>query len=350
MTGRSGTAPARRGGAPGHAAPWIVHLQRRPHPQQVSIERVFEAVRARLPDRLAPEVVTSSYRSSGILRRLRAVLEARRLQGDLTHVIGDVHYLTLLLDPRRTVLTVHDTEFLDRASALKRQLYTWLWLRLPVRRSAVVTVPSEATRRTLLAAVRCDPGKVRVVVNPVRESFVPMPPPTPSGPPLVLLMGTWPNKNVERSAAALAGLDCRVAVVGRLSAAQRAALQAARLDVEEHVDLADDDVVALMRRCDLLLFPSLAEGFGLPLIEAQATGRPVVTSDRPPMSDIAGDAAELVDPEDVASIRAGVRRVLDDPQRRSELVAAGLRNVERFRVEAVAAAYAAIYDEVLSRR
>ncbi len=324
----------------------VVQLHRRPHPQQVSIERVFDAVHDALAARVELDVVVSSFPSSGVLPRLRAVLEARRHQGAVTHVVGDVHYLALLLDPRRTVLTVHDTEFLNRVGGLRGLVYTWLWLRLPVRRSALVTVVSEQTRRDLLAVVGCSPDKVRVVPNPVREDFGPAPRPDLADPPRVLLMGTWPNKNVARSAAALTGLGCRISVVGRLDDASRAALRAADPELREHVDLDDDGVVAAVRDCDLLLFPSLKEGFGLPVLEAQATGRPVVTSDRSPLRDVAGGAAVLVDPDDTASVRAGVARVLADPGLRAELVAGGLANVGHYRPAAVAAAYAEVYAEV----
>jgi glycosyltransferase involved in cell wall biosynthesis len=104
--------------------------------------------------------------------------------------------------------------------------------------------------------------------------------------------------------------------------------------------------VRLLRECDLLLFPSLHEGFGLPIVEAQATGRPVVTSDREPMTEVSGGAAVLVDPEDVASIRTGVLRVLEDHQLAAELVRRGRVNVGRFSASAVAAQYAAIYWEL----
>lgn len=327
--------------------PHVVHLQRRPSAGQVSIEKVFAVVRQHLPG-YDVEVVLSSQPNTGVLPRLLAVLEARRHQGDVTHIVGDVHFLAALLRKRTTVLTIHDTEFILRTgtSGVKKLLYTWLWVRLPVWRAGTVTVCSEATRDDVLGLVGGDPARLHVVPDPVRELFVPAPLPD-NDRPVVLLMGTWPSKNLARSALALAGLDCRVVVIGPLSAEQRG--QLAGLDVDHRTDLTDAEVLAAMHACDLLLFPSLHEGFGLPIIEAQAAGRPVVTSDRRPMRDVAGGAACLVDPEDVASIRAGVLRVLQDSGYRDELVAAGLRNVGRFEVRAVAAAYAALYDAVLSR-
>lgn len=322
-----------------------MHLQRRPHPGQVSNEVVFDAVREGLArsGRFRVDVHVSSHHNTGVLPRLRAVLQARRNQGELTHVVGDVHFLTLLLRRRSTVLTIHDVEFLARHRGLKAALYRWLWVRLPVRRSALVTVVSEATRDDLVA-LGVEAAVLRVVVNPVREAFVPAPLHERAR-PHVLLMGTWPNKNLERSAQALIGLDVDVTVIGPLRDAQRALL--APLGARLLTDLSTAQVVAALHECDLLLFPSLQEGFGLPIVEAQACGRPVVTSDRRPMRDVAGAGACLVDPEDVDAIRAGVRRVLTDRAYARALVAAGLDNVQRYRLAAVTAAYEAVYDEVL---
>jgi glycosyltransferase involved in cell wall biosynthesis len=323
----------------------VVHLTRRPHPHQRSIEIVFETVRAHLPPDVAVRVETSSHFSSGVVPRLKAVLEARRLQGSVTHVVGDIHYVTLLMRRRSTVLTVHDVEFLSRAGRLKHLLYSWLWLRMPVARSAVVTVPSEGSRTALVATLGRDPG-VRVVPNPLRPGFQHAPHGERTGPPVVLLMGTWPNKNLPRSAEALRGLPVQVVLIGPVDDRQRSLLDDAVPGWTHHPGPDDDEVVRLVRSCDLLLFPSLQEGFGLPIVEAQATGRPVVTSDRQPMSDVSGGAAVLVDPEDVASVRAGVLRVLEDPALAEDLVRRGLVNVQRFSPRAVAAQYAEIYREL----
>lgn len=327
--------------------PRVVHLQRKPHPGQISNEVVFEAVREGLASsgRFDVRVVVSAHDNNGVLPRLRALFEARHNQGDVTHVVGDVHFLTLLLRRRSTVLTIHDVEFLVRHGGAKAALYRWLWVALPVRRSRLVTVVSEATRDDLVA-MGTDPSVIRVVVNPVRDVFTPAPLLTHER-AVVLLMGTWPNKNLDRSVAALVGLDVDVVVIGPLDDRQRALL--APLSARTLTDLDTEQVVAELHACDVLLFPSLQEGFGLPIVEAQASGRPVVTSDRRPMSDVAGEGACLVDPEDVASIRAGVQRVLGDRAYALALVEHGLRNVDRFRLEAVTAAYEAVYDEVLGR-
>jgi glycosyltransferase involved in cell wall biosynthesis len=327
----------------------VVQVQRRSFPGHYSMERVFAQIRDALPPGFDVELWVTSQYSKGVLPRARTALEARRHQGDVTHVTGDINYAAILLRHRRTLLTVHDTEFLERANGAKRFLYTWMWLRLPVWRAGLVTAPSEATRRDLLDLVRTDPARIRVVANPVGDEFVAAPAPT-ARPPVVLLVGTRPNKNVHRAAAALSGLDCRVVVIGELDPGQRAAFADAGVDVDQRSGLTDEDLRRAYRDSDLLLFPSTKEGFGIPVLEAQATGRPVVTSDRSPLPEVSGGAACLVDPLDVDAIRAAVQRVLSDSDYRADLVRRGLENVRRYRVSTIAASYAALYEELASRR
>jgi glycosyltransferase involved in cell wall biosynthesis len=326
----------------------VVHLQRRSFPGQFSIERVFAEVRRHLPPRFQVEVVITSGRNQGVLSRVATVMEARRLKADVVHVTGDINYAALLIDRRHSVVTIHDTEFLDRSSAAKRLVYEWLWLRLPIWRAGVVTVGSEGTKQDLLKFAPRAGQKIRVIPHPIGAGFVPVPR-EQAARPTILLVGTWPAKNVVRSAAALAGIDCRVRVLGALDPDQELALKEAGLDFEALTGLDDEAVRAAYADCDLLLFPSLKEGFGLPVIEAQATGRPVVTSNSAPLPEVAGGAACFVDPYDVESIRSGVRAVLADGTYRADLVRRGLDNVQRFQPEVVAAAYARVYDEFASR-
>jgi glycosyltransferase involved in cell wall biosynthesis len=103
---------------------------------------------------------------------------------------------------------------------------------------------------------------------------------------------------------------------------------------------------SLYAQADMVLFASTYEGFGLPIIEAQATGRPVVTSRVTAMPEVAGEGACLVDPYDVSSIRNGVLRVLDDGSYRDSLVHLGFENVRRFEPSLIASQYARLYEEV----
>ena len=109
------------------------------------------------------------------------------------------------------------------------------------------------------------------------------------------------------------------------------------------------DLIALFNLADVLSFPSLYEGFGLPIVEAMACGTPVLTSRRGALEEVAGSAAEYVDPLDVDSIAAGLCRVLTSPERQAELRGLGFETVRRFSWQTAAEQTRQIYDDVLER-
>jgi glycosyltransferase involved in cell wall biosynthesis len=112
----------------------------------------------------------------------------------------------------------------------------------------------------------------------------------------------------------------------------------------EALDIGTEDLHALYCNAAFLLFPSIEEGFGWPIVEAQACGCPVVTSNRPPMTEAAGEAAIFVDPTNPESAAAVIA---DGVSRREWLREAGLRNVQRFDSNRIADCYLALYEEIL---
>jgi glycosyltransferase involved in cell wall biosynthesis len=167
--------------------------------------------------------------------------------------------------------------------------------------------------------------------------------------PTVLLIGTLPHKNLERMVQALAAIPCRLRIVGRLTGQQRTLLEKLGHEFVNEFDLTTAQMAHAYRECDVVGFASLFEGFGMPILEGQASGRPVVTSRQSPMQEVAGEGACLVDPNDVESIRAGFARVIGDAAYRSGLIEHGLRNVAQYRPERVAVMYLDLYRELTAR-
>lgn len=324
----------------------ITQFFRRPYPGAFSIERLYSDVRLGLSVSCLVKVAVCQRFSRGFWARLTNIVEARRCQSDVNHITGDVHYLSFLLPKARTILTIHDLVLLERLRGWRYWVAWLLWYWVPVRRSRVVVTVSDATRRALIKTLRCNPDKIRVVYNCVSHDFYPAPKSTMPEIPRILQVGTGENKNLIRVAEALRGVVCTLVIVGALSEQQRIWLNNQGISFENYVGLTTNQLVEEYVKSDLVIFASTFEGFGLPVVEAQAVGRPVITSNIAPMCDIAGENACLVDPFCVDSIHTGIVRALADPEYRNLLVSAGFSNVTRFSVTQVAAEYEKIYKEV----
>jgi glycosyltransferase involved in cell wall biosynthesis len=127
-------------------------------------------------------------------------------------------------------------------------------------------------------------------------------------------------------------------------------LEHSGIEHEWAAGLSDAEVAGKYREADLVVFCSTFEGFGMPIIEAQAVGRPVVTSNIEPMSEVAGGAACLVDPYDDHSMREGILRVIEEPAYREDLVRRGFENVKRFSAGEIGRRYVRLYQEVMRSR
>lgn len=323
----------------------VCHFQRRPG-RGHSLERLFGRIREELPATIAHRVWFAPHARLTPYCIASNVVQARRHQADVNHVTGDAYYVGLALDRSRTVLSIHDLVSLNRLSSLKRAFVYMIWYYLPIRHAKVVTVGSEATKAELINSFPWCAGKVRVIHDCLPCRYTPQPARPMPATPRVLHIGTAAHKNIERLAEALSGIPCQLHIVGVLRPSQRNALDEQRVDYVALEYLSDAEMSAEYKAADVVAFASTYEGFGLPIIEGQAMGRPVVTSDVPPMNEVAGDAACLVNPYDAASIRMGLLRIIEDGKYRMELRQRGIENVQRFTASHIARQYAELYEEI----
>ena len=314
---------------------------------QYSIERLFGAVSEALPaDRFEIQHLVCPFESKGLLPRLAAILWAAIHQGDINHITGDVNFLGLLMRKSRTILTIHDSASMIRLKNWRRSLYLLVWLRLPIRRAGRVTAISERTLAETLSYVNADRSKFIVIPNCVTMNINLSTREFVEKRPRLLAIGTKPNKNLPRVMEALQGIPCQLVIVGVLSDLHRALIDRFKLDVEHHVGLDDNAIEHQYQDADLVLFVSTYEGFGLPILEAQAAGKPLITSKRAPMQSVAGPGSCLVDPDSTGEIREAILRVLNDHTYRAALVRAGTENVRDYSQVAIAARYAEVYEDM----
>ncbi len=323
----------------------VQQVFRKPIPEYFSLENVFSNIREPLEKWFRVSTTTAISERAHPLAVLKNLWGFRKLEGDVFHVTGDIHYAVFAFSGKKTVLTIHDCVFLYNKTGVHKWIFLWFWLKLPVRHVRFVTTISEATKKDIIQHTGCAPSKVIVINNPMDVCFTFSPKPFNATRPLILQMGTWTNKNLERVIEALAGLSCHLTIIGKLSDAQLALLKQSNIDYLNHFNLSKEELIAQYKECDMVVFASTFEGFGLPVIEAQATGRPLVTSNLSPMKDVAGEGACFADPYDSTSIRNCVDRIIADPAYRESIVRSGLENIKRFNPETVAAAYASVYAQ-----
>ncbi len=222
------------------------------------------------------------------------------------------------------VVTVHDLAVLRHPETFN--LWTRQYSRLCVSRVAraarLVIAVSEHTKRDVVELLGVTEERIRVVPNGVGEAF------SPEGPAedgdYVLAVGTVePRKNLARLSEATRRLGVELRVVG----AKGWGHVELGAGVRRLGRVSDDELARLYRGARCLAYPSLYEGFGIPILEAMASGTPVVTSRGGATEEVAGAAAILVDPRDTAAIAAGIDEAA---ARRAELVPAGLERAREF--------------------
>ena len=303
-----------------------------------------------MPKDINCKVEISRYESRGIFKRIYNIAEAAFKQGDINHITGDVNYLCYFMRRKHTILTVHDCNFTFNATGFKKCLLWFFWFVIPFKRVACVTVISESTKQELLKYVRYSEGKIHVVPNCISPVFKYTPQAFNVTRPLILQIGTKVNKNILRLADALRDIPCKLEIIGNLTEKQKQSLVVNSIDYTNCTGITEDEMVKKYQSCDMLTFVSLYEGFGMPILEANAIGRPVITSNILSMPEVAGDAACLVDPYNIEDIRTGILRIIGDRQYREQLVINGLKNVGRYAPEIIAKQYAGLYREVYDAR
>ncbi|GAB4400431.1 MAG: glycosyltransferase family 1 protein [Anaerolineales bacterium] len=276
---------------------------------------------------------------------IRLAAEVRLRPPDVLFVPAHV----LPLWPGRAVATVHDLGYrhFPQAHPWAARMYLDWGTRHNARAGRLVIADSHATREDLVRFYGVPADKIRVAypglrpdLQPVRDAAAMEAVQRRYGiePPYVLYVGTLqPRKNLTRLIEAFAHVPPphRLVLAGRKGWMYGEILRRAEeLGIGERVlfpgYVPDEDLPALLTGAALFAFPSLYEGFGLPVLEAMVCGAPVVCSNTSSLPEVAGDAAILVSPTDTQALAAAMNRVLADEGLRAELVRRGRERAQRF--------------------
>ena len=302
-----------------------------------------------------------------IKEQLHIPLLLKREGADVFHA---PHYVLPPLLPCPSVVTIHDCIHLMFPEYLPNKLayvYARTFMTIAARRSSKVLTVSEASKRDILHFLHIPASKVEVVYNAIDDRFDREPEMDDVvrvrqryqlNDPFLLYAGNIkPHKNVDRVIEAFARLKRRgferlkLLIIGdEISKNPQLRRAVHRHQLHQHVRflgfVPDATLAVLYRLADVFVFPSLYEGFGLPPLEAMASGTPVVTSNVSSLPEVVGDAALLVDPRDPEAIAGAIQRILTDDDLRRVLTQKGLGRAHEFSWERSVRRIRDIYLEV----
>ena len=290
-------------------------------------------------------------------------LAARSHQGDVNHIVDHSYaHLVNALDPRRTVVTCHDIAPLALNEGRGISRYLWNQSFRAMLRAAHIIADSDFTRSEILRHANYPANQITVVPLGVDQVF--FEPPLDSdierlrvehhltGKQIVLHVGSCaPRKNVETILRAMTSLrDCVfVQVGGQFNATQNRLID--ELGLRERViqisSATETELRLWYNVANVFVMPSTYEGFGLPVLEAMASGTPVIASHCAALVQVAGDAALLTDPRDSIKLAEQIQLLLSDATRADEMRARGIARAKQFTWERTARETLAVYRQIV---
>jgi glycosyltransferase involved in cell wall biosynthesis len=339
--------------------PEHAYLAYTPRPGELPFEPGGGRVEVRGPRGPLGRAIPALWRTRGVVRDLRAD------RVTLFHGLSNELPLGIERSGVASVVTIHDLIFErlpELYPPLDRRIYA-AKARSAVRRAGVVVAVSEQTGRDLVELYGADPGRIRVVYQTCHEAFrTPVPEERLRDvaaryelpPRFLLAVGTIERrKNLLVALRALERLPGVLLVaVGRPTAYAEEIVSFARArGLERRVRLlsgvSTPDLAAMYRLATLALYPSLFEGFGIPIVEALFSGTPVVTTRGGCFGEAGGPGSAYVDPHDPDALRETIARLLEDEAARARMREEGLRHAARFSDEAIAAGLFDAYEQAL---
>ncbi len=314
-------------------------------PQYNSIEELFSWLTPEFEKSYNVDCLELPFSGAGpkaILGNINYI-RSLKFRNELVHITGHENYIAPFCG-KRCVLTIHDIGSALSGNRLKRILIRLFWFWIPALFVKKITVISETSAKEVSKLIPFATKKISVVHNPVSPKIKPFPKSFNFENPRILFIGTKPNKNLERTVEALIGVKCNLIIIGKLTDTQKKLLTDSNIDFENESFIPYQQIVDHYKACDLLLFPSLYEGFGLPVLEAQAIGRPVITSNISSLPEVAGDGALFIDPYKIAEITKAIHSLKKMDS--SILLQKGFKNVKTYQTTEIAQKYRTVYSQI----
>lgn len=326
--------------------PIVLFLRHKPEGQN-SLEELAYMLCAQIPD---IKLMVLPKPSTSLRNVIINICFARRNAGKVNHIFSPAEGYIAPFIKGEKIVTWHDVKtLLESPSKIKRWIRWTFLTKWPQYAVKHFTCISDFSRKELNNFFPYTRNRTEVIYNFYNPALTPAIKLYNTTSPRILHIGTAKRKNLEGVILALKGINCKLIVVGILSEIQQRLLKENAIQYENLYDVPYTRIIGLYKECDIVSFPSFYEGFGLPVIEANAVGRPVVTSKVGPISEVAGEAAVFVDPYDISSIRNGFLSLMQSEEKREKVVSQGFQNIQRFKLERIIQRYQEVYSSILDK-
>lgn len=314
-----------------------------------SLEIFYNELLSELNKKINVKIKIVPFKNKGVIGRIVNIIYCWSNQADINHIVGDISYCSLLMKKKKLVITILDCISMYGDNNFKKYLLRYFLFLMPVNKAKKIIVISESTKKDLEKLLNKKLYNCNVIPVTVSSSFFTN--------KLIsnksnlskryLMIGTAPNKNIERVSQALETLNGELHIVGKLNQSQIDQLIKSKINYVEYAyPLTENEIMNQYRLADILLFPSTLEGFGMPIIEANLMSVPVLTSNISSMPYVAGKSAILVDPFNYKSIRKGINSILTENSLKKKLVFEGTKNAQRFTIDKISTMHLNLYKEI----
>ena len=328
----------------------VLFVFRKPNRGNYSIERVYHTIFNRLKSKTdtgfdyKKMTLKHNYDFFCFLNCFLASLFAKKY---VIHITGGCNYMVMAFPLKKRILTIHDLYHYRRFKGIKGAIYNLFYYKFPIIFSHKIVAVSGNTKKELIQNFKNIEKKVVVIKNPLvipkekiskRERFF-----SEDQTMHILQIGDKPLKNYERLIEATKDLNVFYHFVHSQTKTIQLLIKQHGIENRSVVysNLSDEQLYQLYNRVDVLFFASEAEGFGLPLIEAQAFEVQVITSNFPPMNEVGNDAV-IVDPFSIEAIKRGFLKLYDIKLLKTKK-GQGLKNVKQSTNENTIKSYYELY-------
>jgi len=332
----------------------VLYIFRKPLEGFYSIENLFSSIQKYLSENIEYEDFYLPYHQGWLakIKNIFYVLTIRKFfsKFDIIHITGDITYITPFIKGRK-VITFHDLGSLfSKKRFLENKILEFFWVRLPIFFAKKITVISPSTYDEILSIVNKAKTKLYYIPNCIADNLLDNKPCLRQKVLSVLAIGTKKNKNLERIIRSVSNLGITLVIVGYLNDEQFKILNNRKLEYIIWSSLKYNQIKDLYKKVDIVVFPSLYEGFGLPIIEAHALGIPLITSNIEPMSSIAGQGAIKVDPYSEDQLRFAIISLIKDFSLRQKLVKIGNENAKNYLCSNISQQYVELYYKLMKNK